>query len=79
MAQKQKYTFPVKLDAEMYKKFLAIAKAEGRTPNNHFLYLLRTNIAYYERIHGKLDTSAVTLPVETEEKDAFLMQEESGA
>lgn len=64
MAQKNKIAFTARLDEEMYKKFLAVAEKEGRTPNNHFLHLLRTNIAYYERIHGKLDISDVVLPQE---------------
>ena len=66
MPQKNKVAFVARMDEDMYKKFIAVAEKEGRTPNNHFLYLLRTNIAYYERIHGKLDTSGRELPKEDE-------------
>ncbi len=59
MAQKNKTVFSVRIDEEMYKKMLAVAKAEGRDANNHMLHLIRTNIAYYERVHGKIDTSSV--------------------
>lgn len=62
MAQKNKIGFTVKLDEELYRKFLAVAAAEGRDANNHILHLIRTNTAYYERIHGKIDTSKVVLP-----------------
>lgn len=66
MPQKNKIAFVARMDEDMYKKFIAVAEKEGRSLNNHFLHLLRTNIAYYERIHGKLDTSTVELPQENE-------------
>ena len=59
MAQKNKTVFSVRIDEEMYKKMLAVAKAEGRDLNNHMLHLIRTNIAYHERVHGKIDISSV--------------------
>ncbi|MBQ3179413.1 MAG: hypothetical protein IJB15_06415 [Clostridia bacterium] len=68
MAQKNKAEFTARIDEELLKKFYAVAQAEGRTPNNHFLHLLRTNVAYYERIHGKIDVSKVEIP-EAEEKE----------
>ena len=68
MAQKNKAAFTARIDEELLKKFYAVAQAESRTPNNHFLHLLRTNVAYYERIHGKIDVSGVEIP-ETEEKE----------
>lgn len=66
MAQKNKAAYTARIDEELLKKFYAVAEAKGRTPNNHFLHLLRTNVAYYERIHGKIDVSKVQLPTETE-------------
>ena len=68
MAQKNKAVFTARIDEEMLKKFYAVASAEGRTPNNHFLHLLRTNVAYYERIHGKIDVSGVELPADEEKE-----------
>lgn len=62
MAQKNKITFPVRLDEEMYKKMLAVADFDGVDVNNHILRLVRTNIAYHERIHGRIDTSKTELP-----------------
>ncbi|MBR5445268.1 MAG: hypothetical protein IKV57_04045 [Clostridia bacterium] len=68
MAQKNKAAFTAQIDEDMLKKFYAVAQAEGRTPNNHFLHLLRTNVAYYERIHGKIDVSKIDLPAEEEKE-----------
>ncbi|MBE6614058.1 MAG: hypothetical protein E7631_01955 [Ruminococcaceae bacterium] len=68
MAQKNKASFTAKIDEDLLKKFYAVAAAEGRSPNNHFLHLLRTNVAYYERIHGKIDTAGIELPAEEEKE-----------
>ncbi len=62
MAQKNKVSFTARIDEDLFKKFLAVAAAEGRDENNHLLHLIRTNVAYHERIHGKIDTSKVKLP-----------------
>ncbi len=63
---KNKATFTVRLDEELYKKLIAVAAAEGRNVNNHMLHLIRTNIAYHERARGKVDISKVVLPTEGE-------------
>ena len=42
------------MNAEMLKKFLFVSNAEGRTPNNQFLFMLRNNVAYYEKTKGKI-------------------------
>lgn len=51
---KNKASFEVRIDAETYKKLSYIAEAEGRNLNGHILHLARTNIAYFERVHGKI-------------------------
>lgn len=66
MAQKSKITFSVRLDEEMYRKMLAVAKFDGVDVNNHILRLVRTNISYHERIHGRIDPSKVELPDNTQ-------------
>ena len=45
------------MNEEMMKKFLFISEKESRTPNNQFLFMLRNNIAYYEKTKGKLKPS----------------------
>lgn len=67
MAQKNKITFSIRIDEDMYKKMLAVADAEGRDVNNHLLHLIRTNVAYHERIRGKIDTSKITIEKTAEE------------
>ena len=64
MAQKNKIPFTVRVDEDIYKKMLAVADFDKRDVNNHILHLLRTNIAYHERIHGKIDTSKIEIKPE---------------
>ncbi len=61
MAGKNKVVFSVRLDEEMYKKMLAVAEFNKVDVNNHILSLVRTNIAYHERVHGHIDTSKIPL------------------
>ena len=44
----------LKMSEEMMRKFLFVSEAEGRTPNNQFLFVLRNNVAYYEKTKGKI-------------------------
>lgn len=67
MAQKNKITFSARIDEDLYRKMLAVAAADGRDVNNHLLHLIRTNVAYHERIHGKIDVSKIIIEKETEE------------
>ena len=64
MAQKNKVSFTVRIDEDLYKKMIAVASFEKRDLNNHMLHLIRTNAAYHERVHGKIDTSKIALPEE---------------
>ena len=50
----------IKLSEELLKKFLYISEAEGRTPNNQFLFMLRNNIQYFEKTKGKIDNSKLS-------------------
>jgi hypothetical protein len=68
MAQKNKITFTVRIDEELFKKMLVTAENEGRDINNHILHLIRTNVSYEERIHGKIDVSKVELPDDIQEQ-----------
>ena len=54
---KQNYTVPVRLSDELMRKLLYISAAEGRTPNNQFMLMLRNNIQYFERTKGKIPPS----------------------
>ncbi len=65
---RNKTAFTVRLDEELYRKLLAVAAGEGMTLNNHLLKLIRTNVAYYERVHGRIDPTKVTLPAQDGEE-----------
>ena len=67
---KNKVSFEIRLDAETYKKLLFVAEKEGRNINNHILHIGRTNIAYYERVHGKIKPSELeSLPLPGDSPD----------
>lgn len=65
---KNKAVFEVRLDSEIYKKLVYVAEAEGKNLNNHILHLARTNIAYYERVHGKIKPADIE-KIEVPEKE----------
>ena len=53
---KNQYEIKVRLSDELMRKLLYVSEAEGRTPNNQFVLMLRNNIQYFERAKGKFDT-----------------------
>ena len=71
---KQTYSIPVRLSDELMRKLLYVSEAEGRTPNNQFTFMLRNNIQYFEKVHGKIspatlakyDLTPYAAPAETE-------------
>ncbi len=62
MAQKNKVTFEVRVDETLYRKLLGVADREKCNLNNHMLKLIRTNVEYSERIHGKIDVAKYPVP-----------------
>ena len=65
---KEKREFTVRLDTQLYKKRLYVAEKENNSLNNHLLHIIRSNVAYYEKTHGKINTEAIQLPEETQEE-----------
>ncbi|MBE6714336.1 MAG: hypothetical protein E7575_03490 [Ruminococcaceae bacterium] len=59
---KQKAEFTVRIDAELYKKLLFVAEKENNNLNNHLLHMIRQNVQYYEKVHGRINTAAISLP-----------------
>jgi hypothetical protein len=57
MANKQTYTVPVRLSEDLLRKLIYVSEAEGRTPNNQFVFLLRNNLQYFERAKSKIPAS----------------------
>ena len=52
---KNQYEIKVRLSDELMRKLIYVSEAEGRTPNNQFLFMLRNNIQYFERTKGRID------------------------
>ena len=52
---KESYHFDLKLSEDLLRKLIVISEAEGRSPNNTMLLMLRNYISYFERAKGKLD------------------------
>ena len=44
----------VKLSEDLLRKLLYISKAENRTPTAQFAFMLRNNIAYFEKTKGRI-------------------------
>ena len=57
---KNQYEVKVKLSEDLMRKLLYVSEAEGRTPNNQFIFMLRNNIQYFERTKGRLDSSKLS-------------------
>lgn len=51
---KNNYSINIRLSEDMMKKLLYISEAENRSPQNQFNFMLRNNIAYFERTKGKI-------------------------
>lgn len=47
----------IRLSDDLMRKLIYISEAEGRTPNNQFIFMLRNNIQYFERTKGKIPSS----------------------
>ena len=54
---KNQYEVKIKLSEDLMRKLVYVSEAEGRTPNNQFVFMLRNNIQYFERTKGRLDSS----------------------
>jgi hypothetical protein len=51
---KNNYSINIKLSEDMLRKLLYISEAENRSPSNQFNFMLRNNIAYFERTKGRI-------------------------
>lgn len=52
---KESCHFDLRLSEDLLRKLVVISDAEGRSPNNTMLLMLRNYIAYFERAKGKID------------------------
>ncbi len=61
---KSKEEFTVRIDGELYKKLLYVAGEDTGNLNNHMLRMIRSNVQYFEKVHGKINTQNITIPRE---------------
>jgi hypothetical protein len=47
----------LRLPEDLLRKLIYVSTAEGRSPNNHMLMLLRNSIQYFERTKGRIPQS----------------------
>lgn len=47
----------IKLSEDLLRKLLYISDAENRTPTAQFAFMLRNNIAYFEKTKGRIPQS----------------------
>jgi hypothetical protein len=69
---KNQHEITVRLSEDLLRKLIYISEAEGRTPNNQFIFMLRNNIQYFERAKGKFNQSklnAIDLSQYTKNED----------
>ena len=51
---KQNYSVEIKLSEELLRKFLFVSSAENRSPAAQFAFMVRNNVAYYEKTKGRI-------------------------
>lgn len=51
---KNGYHVDLKLSEDLLRKLLYISEAEHRTPAAQFTFMLRNNIAYFEKTKGRI-------------------------
>ena len=56
---KKECKIEIRMTEELMRKLAVISKKEGRSINNQFLFLLRNNIQYFERTHGRLTSAEI--------------------
>lgn len=56
---KNYYHVDLKLSEDLLRKLLYVSEAEHRSPSAQFTFMLRNNIAYFEKTKGKIQDSAL--------------------
>ena len=56
---KNNYHVDVKLSEDLIRKLLYVSEAEHRSPSAQFAFMLRNNIAYFEKTKGRIPDAAL--------------------
>lgn len=59
MASKNQPEMTLRIPEDLLRRLLYVSDAEGRSPNNHIIMLLRNNVQYFERAKGRIDQNAL--------------------
>lgn len=51
---KNNYNIEFKVSEELLRKFLYVAEKEKRSPAAQFAFMVRNNVAYYEKTKGRI-------------------------
>lgn len=56
---KNNYHVDIKLSEDLMRKLLYVSEAEHRSPSAQFAFMLRNNIAYFEKTKGRIPDAAL--------------------
>ena len=51
---KNNFEIDIKVSEELLRKFLFVCEKEKRNPNAQFAFMVRNNVAYYEKTKGRI-------------------------
>ena len=51
---KNNFELDLKVSEELLRKFLFVCEKEKRNPNAQFAFMVRNNVAYYEKTKGRI-------------------------
>lgn len=51
---KNNFELDLKISEELLRKFLFVCEKEKRSPNAQFAFMVRNNVAYYEKTKGRI-------------------------
>ena len=61
----------LKVSEELLRKFLFVCEKEKRNPNAQFAFMVRNNVAYYEKTKGRIpDAELKKIDISAYEKES---------
>ena len=67
---KNNLNLDLKVSEELLRKFLFVCEKEKRNPNAQFAFMVRNNVAYYEKTKGRIpDAELRKIDLSQYEKD----------
>ena len=66
---KNNYHVDIRLSEDLLRKLLYVSAAENRTPSAQIAFMLRNNVAYFEKTKGRIPDAALRALDISEYKD----------